>query len=137
MKRKIDYEKLYSLVTKSHEKLFTEYEENVMVYPESEKWDYAIPENYTNYQDGFLWEDCEAYRGKPLINHPVFGTLYLRWLVPYSYLKKDEKEKYLCFDRRGRKYTVIFTVCDLTEGGNPSYFKFLPRVKKYKKRRST
>ena len=103
--------------------------------PELNKWDYAIPEHYTNYCNGFLMPDFDEYRGMPLFDHPQFGRLYLRWNVPYYALKDGEKEKYLCFDRHGNKYTVVIAECPEQEGGNPSYFRFLPRVKKYTPRR--
>lgn len=43
-----------------------------------------------------------------------------------------EKEKYLCFDRKGSKYTVVIQEGAEQPNGNPSYFRFLPKVKQYK-----
>ena len=108
-----------------------EYSGVTICIPETKKWDYAIPENYYNYQDGFLFPRFDSYRGAPIIDHPQFGRLYLKWEVPYHALKENEKEKYLCFDRHGWKYTLIYEVVEGMDGGNPSYFQFLPKVEKY------
>ncbi len=107
-----------------------EYSEHVISVSENRRWDYAIPDNYTNYQDGFLWQDSDPYRGKPLVNYN--GTiLYLFRILEWGDLKPDEVEKYLLFDRHGRKYTFVTMREEEQPGGNPSYFEFLPRVKKY------
>ena len=107
-----------------------EHSETVISVPESRRWDYAIPENYTNYRDGFLWQDEEPYRGQPLMNYN--GTiLYLYRILDYWALAEHEAEKYLLFDRTGRKYTFVTTKEEHQPGGNRSYFEFLPRVKKY------
>lgn len=124
------WEMVYAKIQSNQQKLMVEYAEIAFCIPETNKWDYAIPENYTNFQDGFLWPDFESYRGAPIFDHPQFGRLYLRWEVPHYALEKHETEKYLCFDRHGGKYTVIFTQAPM-ENGNPSYFRFLPKVKKY------
>lgn len=124
------WEMIYNKIQHNQQKLMEEYAGITLCIPETNKWDYAIPENYTNFQNGFLWPDFESYHGAPIFDHPQFGRLYLRWEVPYYALENHETEKYLCFDRLGRKYTVIFTEAQ-TENGNPSYFRFLPKVKKY------
>ena len=108
----------------------SEYSETVISLPESRRWDYAIPENYTNYQDGFLWQDSEPYRGAPLLNYNG-EILYLFRILEWADLNDDEAEKYLLFDRHGRKYTFVTTREEQPESGNPSYFEFLPRVKRY------
>lgn len=129
MRKKKDWQQIFSLIQRNQDALMAEYSETELVIPETSKWDYAIPENYTNYQDGFLWNNFDNYRGAPIID--FHGTiLYLRWEVPFFVLKDFEKEKYLCFDRTGKKYTVTITEAPMNSG-NPSYFRFLPRVKKY------
>ena len=128
------WEKVFSQIRRNQKALMDEYAEISISAPETMKWDYAIPENYTNYQDGFIFPDFESYRGAPIFDltrDPLIGeVLYLRWEVPYHVLEKHEAEKFLCFDRHGRKYTVLFTAAPM-EDGNPSYFRFLPKVKKY------
>lgn len=134
MKRKKtndDFAAQYAAITRSQNKLLHEYSGITLTIPEVEKWDYAIPEMYTNFQDGFLFPKHEAYKGMPIIQHPLHGVLYLRWEVPYYALQKCEKEKFLCFDRHGNKYTVVITECPEQKDGNPSYFRLLPKVKKY------
>lgn len=107
------------------------YGKNVISVPESCRWMYAIPENYTNYQDGFLYQDSDPYRGAPLLNYNGM-ILYLHRLLEWHELYEDEVEKYLLFDRRGNKYTFVVTAEEYEESkGNPSYYAFLPRVKKY------
>lgn len=106
------------------------YAETVISLPESRRWDYAIPENYTNYQDGFLEQNDTPYRGCPMLNYR--GTiLYLYRILDWCDLLETEAEKYLLFDRHGRKYTFVTTKEEPQPGGNPSYFDFLPRVKRY------
>ena len=107
-----------------------EYGKNVIALPESRRWDYAIPENYTNYRDGFLWQDSDPYRGKPMLNYNG-EILYLHRIIEYCDLADGEEEKYLLFDRHGHKYTFVTMTEEDQPGGNPSYFEFLPRVKKY------
>lgn len=117
-------------IRKNTKRDLSEYSETIISMPESHRWDYAIPENYTNYRDGFLWQDEEPYRGKALMNYN--GTiLYLFRILEMFDLNDDEAEKYLLFDRNGRKYTFVTTKEEQSESGNPSYFEFLPRVKKY------
>ena len=113
--------------------LIDEYGETVIVVPGERRWDYAIPENYTNYHDGFLWQDGEPYRGMPMIRYNG-EILYLRWAVHWTVLDWDDDEKLVLFDRKGHKYT--FTVKRLLDPDkpNPSYFDFLPKVKKYEKK---
>lgn len=126
-----DYTAIFAVITRNQEALMAEYAGFTHYIPEVNKWDFAIPENYTNYQDGFLMPDFKEHRGMALFDHPKVGRLYLRWDVPYYALKEGEKEKYLCFDRHGNKHTVVIAECPQQEIGNPSYFRFLPRVKKY------
>lgn len=106
------------------------YAETVIRLPESRRWDYAIPENYTNYADGFLWQDCDPYRGQPMLNYNG-EILYLHRRFEYCDRADGEAEKYLLFDRHGHKYTFVTMKEEDHPGGNPSYFEFLPRVKKY------
>lgn len=134
MKKKKDYTEIWGIIERNHAALFKEYGGITHYIPETEKWDYAILENYTNYQDGFLMPDFESYKGMPIFDHPRFGRLYLRWDVPYYALAECEKEKYLCFDRHGNKYTISFTHAPMPHG-NPSYFRVLPKVKKYTPKR--
>ena len=109
----------------------SEYGQNIIELSESDKWRYAIPENYTNYQDGFLVQDEEPYRGYPLLNYN--GTiLYVYRSLSFADMADDEREKVLLFDRKGNKYTfVVKAAAEPMEGGNPSYYKFIRRVKKY------
>ena len=125
---------IYELIQKSQTALLEKYAEKTITIPESEKWDYAIADNYTNYQDGFIMPDCDEYRGLPLFDHPDFGRLYLRWDVPFHVLQDNEREKYLCFDRYGNKYTVI-VLKETLPNGNPSYFRILPKIKPYRPKR--
>lgn len=137
-RKKKDFAVIFALINSSQDALMREYSDVTICIPEMEKWDYAIPENYTNYQDGFLFPNFDSYRGAPIIDHPRFGRLYLRWEVPYFSKKENESEKYLCFDRHGGKYTVIIEkAAEDIEVGNPSYFRFLPKVKKYTPRRKS
>lgn len=107
-----------------------EYAANMILVPESRRWDYAIPENYTNYQDGFLEQDFQPYRGMPLINYN--GTvLYLFRIMEFPDLCENEAEKYLLYDRGGKKYTFVTTKEEHSASGNQSYFDFISRVKKY------
>ena len=135
------WEEIYAKIQLNQQKLIEEYAEITLCIPEENKWDYAIPDNYTNYQDGFLFPNYESHRGAPVFDFteqdPINEVLYIRWDVPWHVLAEHESEKYLCFDRHGRKYTVTITKShgvDLT--GNPSYFRFLPKVKKYQPRRA-
>ena len=133
--REIRLEYIYNQITANKAALMAEYSANTIHIPDHDKWDYALPEMYLNYQDGFLFPVCDAYRGMPIFNHPDYGTLYLRWSVDWFNLSDGEKEKYLCFDRAGNKYTVVIQECPKLSGGNPSYFRFLPRVKRYTPKR--
>lgn len=137
MKKKRNVDAICAARERNWLSLIQEYSGITICIPETETWDYAIPENYTDYQDGFLWEDCPRYKGKPLIDHPMHGRLYLRAEPPMYLLKDGEREKYLCFDRHGNKYTLIILDChaECKENGNPSYFRFLSKVKKYTPKR--
>ena len=131
MRKKKDYVAIFEKITACQKKLTEEYANYIFCMPETCKWDYAIPENYTNYQDGFLFPDYEAYKGMPIFDLPKFGRMYLRWEVPLYALEEGEKEKYLCYNRKGQKITIVILSADM-KNGNPSYFRFLSRVKKYK-----
>lgn len=131
----IYFEKIYNQMQRNKAALIAEYSGTTLQIPNSDKWDYAIPEMYLNYQDGFLFPRCDIYRGMPLFILPDSTVLYLRWEVSYFNLLEGEKEKYLCFDRHGKKYTVTILDEPDLEGGNPSYFRFLPRVRKYEPKR--
>lgn len=124
-------ERIYNQIQRSKSELIMEYSAITIRIPENNKWDYAIPAMYLNYQDGFLFPICDEYRGMPIFQHPEYGTLYLKWNVSWLNLTEGEKEKYLCFDRRGNKYTVIIEEGPEQPNGNPSYFRFLPRVRQY------
>lgn len=129
--RELRLEHIYNQIEANKAALMAEYSVNTIQIPDVEKWDYAIPEMYLNYQEGFLFPRYEGYKAMPLFILPDSTILYLRWEVSYFHLKEDEKEKYLCFDRKGSKYTVIIKETPEGEHGNPSYFRFLPRVEKY------
>lgn len=133
----IRMERIYNHITKRKSELMADYSAIIIKIEDSDKWDYAIPEMYLNYQDGFLFPICDQYRGMPLFKHPEHGTLFLRWAVDWFDLTGREKEKYLCFDRSGKKYTVIIESQGEQSAGNPSYFRFLPKVKKYKPSKRT
>ena len=99
--------------------------------PDSRKWDYAIPENYTNYQNGFLWQDNDPRKGDPLM---VYGgeTLYYWHEADWIELKPGEREKYIAFKRNGEKVLIVIMADpEAIADGNPSYFEFIKRVKKY------
>jgi hypothetical protein len=60
------------------------------------------------------------------------NTLYLHRILNWAEIYDDEVEKYLLFDRNGNKYTFVVTAEEYDKSkGNPSYYGFLPRVKKY------
>ena len=122
---------IYLKIHESKSALLSEFSKTIIRIANADKWDFAIPEMYLNYQDGFLFPICDEYRGMPLFRHPDHGVLYLRWDVDFFSLSEGEKEKYLCFDRHGNKYTVIIEDCAESSSGNPSYFRFLPSVRKY------
>lgn len=130
MKNKADISRAIEHIRRNTALDIARYAETVISLPESRRWDYAIPENYTNYHDGFLEQDGGPYRGAPLLNYN--GTiLYLYRILNWSDLQETEAEKYLLFDRHGRKYTFVTTKEEPRPGGNPSYYEFLPRVKRY------
>lgn len=133
--REIRLEKIYDQITKNKLALIAEYSETTIDILDSEKWDYAIPEMYLNYHDGFLFPKYDAYKAMPIFQLPDLTVLYLRWEVSYFNLQDGEREKYLCFDRNGKKYTVTVLDTEQDTSGNPSYFRFLPRVEKYTKQR--
>lgn len=129
--REIRLEHIYNHITRNKLALISEYSENCISILDSEKWDYAIPEMYLNYQDGFLFPKYDSYKSMPLFVLPDSTVLYLRWEVSFFDLQEEEREKYLCFDRSGKKYTVTILETQHNDHGNPSYFRFLPRVEKY------
>ena len=107
------------------------FSENRIVVSEEDRWRYAIPENYTNYQDGFLEQDGDFYKGRPVLNYNG-KILYFYRDVKWYGLADDEVEKLYLFDRHGQKYTFVVKKSGHNmPDGNPSYYDFLPRVKKY------
>lgn len=132
-RRKIKWEDQVKLIKANYAALYKEYSEHVIKIPQHSMWDYAIPEMYLNYLDGFVMHKDlqDSYRGMPILL--LDGkTLYLRHNIPYHRLEENEFDKMLCFDRQNNKYTVIIEKHDgIKENGNPSYFRFLPKVKKY------
>ena len=134
-RKKVNWEQRLTMIHKNQVALMQEYSGCTICIPADNRWDYAIPEMYRNFLNGFLFPRYEEYRGMPLLDHPQFGRLYLRWNAPCYALEDGQDEKYLCFNRKGEKFTVIITKCPKREGGNPSYFRFLPRVEEYTPRR--
>lgn len=130
-KKKLHWEELAQKLNENWSSLIAEYSENIIRICEHDKWDYAIPEMYINYQDGFIFPRCESYKGMPLFE--IDGnTLYHQYTINDFRLAPNESEKYLCFDRQNRKYTVIIVSNpEVQLYGNPSYFRFLPKVEKY------
>ena len=110
--------------------LLAEYGENIISVPAELRWNFAIPQNYTNYHDGFIVQDELPYRGMPMI---CYGgkVLYLRYAVPWVWLEPGEDERLLLFDRDGKKYTFLVMEQADKSQPNPSYFSFVPKVKKY------
>lgn len=131
-RKKMEWDERTKLMDAGYAALFEEYSEHIIRIPEHSKWDFALPEMYLNYQDGFICpKNVESYRGMPLFVIPG-KVLYLRHTVNTYRLADNEAEKYLCFDRQNNKYTVIIEKSDgVKEHGNPSYFRFLPKVEKY------
>ena len=127
-------ERALAHMKKNRETDLTLYSENMIVVPAERRWDYAIPENYTNYHDGFLYQDEEPYRGMPIVRYEE-ETLYLYREISFGYLNKGEIEKLLLFDRNGGKYTFVVLRQKDESLANPSYFRFLPKVKKYERSR--
>lgn len=130
--REIRFEKLYNQIQKNKSDLIAQYSETIIRISDADKWDYAIPNMYLNYQDGFIFPRCDSYRAMPLFILPDGTTLFLRWEVDFFSLQDGEREKYLCFDRNGKTYTVIIEESHTEQTGNPSYFRFLPKVEKYR-----
>lgn len=130
MKRTRDFDEIYRKITANQAAELAAYSENVIEVPEERRWDYAIPENYTNYRDGFLWQDEEPYRGMPMIRCNG-ETLYLHRTCSFSERGFDEDEKLLLFDRRGAKYVFVVKKAPVRIDENPSYFDFLKKVKQY------
>lgn len=107
-----------------------QFAENVIEVPEVDRWRYAIPANYTNYQDGFLEQDGEFYRGRPTLDYNG-ETLYFWRSIGWLDREEDEDEKLLLFDRHGRRYTFIVRKAAEPLTSNPSYWEFIKRVKRY------
>lgn len=124
-----EYEKALAFLKQNEEKLVAEYSETVVTVPWARLWDYAIPENYTNFQDGFLWQTAESHRGMPIIRYEG-KILYLRKC--YEFLD-DLNQRILCFDRQGSKYRfdILLPQEGETESGNPSYWEFIKKTKPY------
>ena len=129
-----DFIRISAMIEDSWKKLLEKYRQNVIVVPGENRWDYAIPENYTNYHDGFLWQDGEPYRGMPIVLSEG-KILYLHKAVRWIDLAADEDEKLLLFDREGNRYTFIVKKQIDQDKPNPSYSNFLPKVKKYVKKK--
>ena len=106
------------------------YAETIIEVPEAERWRYAIPSNYTNYQNGFMVQDGEPYRGRPMLDYNG-EILYLYRAIEWIDCNKDEDEKLLLFDRHGRRYTFIVRKAAEPLTNNPSYWEFIKRVKRY------
>ena len=130
MKRARDFDEIYRKIAANQAAELAAYSENVIEVPEERRWDYAIPENYTNYRDGFLWQDEEPYRGMPMIRCNG-ETLYLHRACSFSERGFDEDEKLLLFDRRGAKHVFVVKKAPVRIDENPSYFDFLKKVKQY------
>lgn len=112
--------------------MLSDYAQNIIEVSEEQCWKYAIPDNYTNYRDGFLVQDSMPYRGLPMLDYD--GTiLYLFRIIKFHEMDEwDVKEKMLLFDRHGDKYTFIVRKATAPmPDGNPSYWEFIRRVKKY------
>ena len=108
-----------------------QFAETIIEVPEVERWKYGIPANYTNYQDGFMEQDGEPYRWRPMLDYNG-EILYLYRSIDWLYRQEDEDEKLLLFDRHGRRYTFIVRKAAERLTDNPSYWEFIKRVKKYK-----
>lgn len=129
MKKK-NFEAVFGKVKSGLDRKIEEYSENVIVVSEERRWDYAVPKNYTNYHDGFLWQDGEICRGMPIVIYNG-ETLFLERAIDYIGRKPDEDEKLLLFGRDGKKYTFIVKKSSTELDGNPSYYDFLSKVKRY------
>ena len=106
------------------------FSEIIVEVPEVDRWRYAIPANYTNYQDGFLEQDGEFYRGRPMLDYN--GEILYFWRsIDWLDRQEDEDEKLLLFDRHGRRYTFIVRKAAEPLTDNPSYWEFIKRVKRY------
>lgn len=130
MKKARDFMEIYNKICAAREAEIAEYSENVIEVLEERRWDYGIPENYTNYRDGFLWQDEEPYRGMPMVNYKG-KMLYLHRPCSFVELRFDESEKLMLFDRHGNKYLFIVKKAGVPLESNPSYFDFLKKVKQY------
>lgn len=106
------------------------FSENIIEVPEVDRWIYAIPANYTNYQNGFLEQDGVFYRGRPMLDYNG-EILYFWHSIDWLDLQEDEDEKLLLFDRHGKRYTFIVRAAERRLKDNPSYWQFIKRVKKY------
>jgi len=98
-----------------------DYAQNIIEVPEEQRWKYAIPDNYTNYRDGFLFQNGAPYRGLPMLDYN--GTiLYLFRIIELHEMdEEDVKEEMLLFDRHGNKYTFIVRPATVPmPDGNPS-----------------
>lgn len=123
---------LGKMVARSRNKLIAEYSETVITVPASERWNYALPQNYKNFQDGFLYQVVESHRGMPMLEYED-KILYLhRALDCFCEELQAFSECLLCFDRSGNKYCFRVLKDSLEEGViNPSYCEFIKRVKPY------
>jgi hypothetical protein len=83
---------------------FQEYSANRIDCTASERWNYAIPENYTNFQDGFLFQTADIQRGSPMLTYNG-ETLYFFRSASFVWLPDGITEMLLVYDRHGNKYT--------------------------------
>ena len=125
-----DFKEVYAKICAARDAEIAEYSANVIKVPEERRWDYAIPENYTNYRDGFLWQDEEPYRCMPMIQYDG-KVLYLHRSCSFAELGADEDENLMLFDRLGNKYLFVVKKAGVCLDSNPSYFDFLKKVKQY------
>ena len=125
-----DFKEVYAKICATREAEIAKYSENVIEVPEERRWDYAIPENYTNYRDGFLWQDEEPYRGMPMIRYGG-EVLYLHRACEFCEKRFDEDEKLMLFDRHGKKYLFIVKKAGVPMESNPSYWDFIKKVKQF------
>ena len=57
MKKKKDFSAIYQKIRDNQLLLCSEYAEHMIVVPWVQRWKYAIPENYTNYQGEDAYRD--------------------------------------------------------------------------------
>ena len=107
-----------------------EYGKNTIRVKANERWNYAIPENYVNFQDGFIWQVVPSTRGMPIVNYNG-TTLYFYRNLSLTHYDQGLSEFLLLYDRNGNKYTFLVEATNDAEEYNPSYYEFIKNVKKY------